>query len=341
MVLRRPARGACDRERTFKSRVFFEQAPGAGSEAERYRRALIPWQILIRRSPADPAVQEALLAVPYAYSRLKGREQAIEHYRSAISHYEAERRHLQRVTQMIRETPLPNVPVSMGNAPLPTWDLPRAEDLMSLGAVFASNPFQSTLRALQTLRGFTRTLAPLYARLDSMASRLGSGPAPVSETTIGEDRHSDGRTVSAHAMSDSAQDAPKAETDPDRRITYFGVFDFLPPTEIPSDLPSRPVKPTPMPDIDTDRPLAPPPARRQSRDKEDEMPLQRHAQLRMRLDKLQAQSLATQDALEKALREMALVEVAQQQVRLDTYLAQARFSLARLLDPAVASHPGD
>ena len=35
-----------------------------------YERALVPWSILAQREVTDPAVQEALLAVPYAYGKL-------------------------------------------------------------------------------------------------------------------------------------------------------------------------------------------------------------------------------------------------------------------------------
>ncbi len=42
----------------------------ADASRDRFERALVPWTILSERAVTDPAVQEALLAVPYAYARL-------------------------------------------------------------------------------------------------------------------------------------------------------------------------------------------------------------------------------------------------------------------------------
>ena len=44
---------------------------GPRSRPDGYERALVPWSILAERDPTDVAVQEALLAVPYAYSKLE------------------------------------------------------------------------------------------------------------------------------------------------------------------------------------------------------------------------------------------------------------------------------
>lgn len=345
LILRRPPREACDRERTFKTRVFFEQAPGADAEAERLRRALVPWQTLIARIPADPAVQEAMLAVPYAYTRLKGREQAVEHYRSAITQYEAERRQLQQIAHLIRETSLPPVPRQDNEERLPAWALPRPQDSLYLGPLFASHPFQAGLGDLRKLRELTRALTTLDTRLTRLAPPLDGGHTQAFEA--GEARSPldtpGGETADRQEppAEDELPDPPGAS----RRITYFGVFDFLPPEEIPTGAAAAgagadttPVDAEGRADgavPDAAMPRNPEPRARGGRSAEQ------HQQLRMRLDRLQAQVQTAQDAQENQLREMALTELAQQQARLDTYLAQARFSLARLLDPTVASQTGD
>jgi hypothetical protein len=43
----------------------------ADANRGQYERALVPWSILAQREVTDPAVQEALLAEPYAYGKLK------------------------------------------------------------------------------------------------------------------------------------------------------------------------------------------------------------------------------------------------------------------------------
>lgn len=73
-------------------RLFDFEAGGAG--AERLRRALVPWQVLVRRGSHEPAVQEALLAVGYAQARLKRYAEAELAYRQAIQQYESELKRL-------------------------------------------------------------------------------------------------------------------------------------------------------------------------------------------------------------------------------------------------------
>jgi len=66
---------------------------GAGwADAERgdYRAALSPWLELSQRAVLDPAVQESLLAVPYAFSQLGANRQAADHYLAAIDTFNAE-----------------------------------------------------------------------------------------------------------------------------------------------------------------------------------------------------------------------------------------------------------
>src|SRR5437867_10359239 len=46
------------------------RAGWAEASAQKYDRALVPWNILVEREPTDAAVQEAMLAVPHAYASL-------------------------------------------------------------------------------------------------------------------------------------------------------------------------------------------------------------------------------------------------------------------------------
>jgi hypothetical protein len=56
----------------------------ANAEAEQYGLALVPWSELGKRDVMDPAVQEALLAMPYAMTRLSLHGRAVQHYKDAI-----------------------------------------------------------------------------------------------------------------------------------------------------------------------------------------------------------------------------------------------------------------
>ncbi len=62
------------------------------SDAERgdYRAALSPWLELRQRNILDPAVQESLLAVPYAFGQLGANRQAADYYLDAIDAFNTE-----------------------------------------------------------------------------------------------------------------------------------------------------------------------------------------------------------------------------------------------------------
>ncbi len=59
----------------------------AATEAQQYALALAPWQTLVKRSPVSPSVQEALLAIPYAYEKVGATGQALEAFKAAESNY--------------------------------------------------------------------------------------------------------------------------------------------------------------------------------------------------------------------------------------------------------------
>ncbi len=56
----------------------------ADTDAEEFGRALVPWTELGKRNATDPAVQEALLALPYTLTRMKLHGRAVTQYNSAI-----------------------------------------------------------------------------------------------------------------------------------------------------------------------------------------------------------------------------------------------------------------
>jgi hypothetical protein len=62
----------------------------AAAELGDYRLALTPWQTLSQGSLTDPSVQEARLALPYAYENLEAKGQALNAYLDAESAFEAE-----------------------------------------------------------------------------------------------------------------------------------------------------------------------------------------------------------------------------------------------------------
>lgn len=74
----------------------------ADAEADAFDRALLPWQELGSRDTADPAVQEALLAIPYAMTRLQLHGLAVQQYNAAIHALQAEQALLDNSIEAIR-----------------------------------------------------------------------------------------------------------------------------------------------------------------------------------------------------------------------------------------------
>jgi hypothetical protein len=71
----------------------------ADAEDDAFSRALIPWLELSSRDSTDPAVQESLLAIPYAMTKMDLHGRAVQHYNDGIKLLIDER---QKLVQSIR-----------------------------------------------------------------------------------------------------------------------------------------------------------------------------------------------------------------------------------------------
>ncbi|MBT8116470.1 MAG: hypothetical protein KJO66_01450 [Gammaproteobacteria bacterium] len=74
----------------------------ADAEDELFGRALVPWLELSKRDTTDPAVQEALLAVPYAMTKMNLQGRAVKHYNDAIGTLYSEQDYLDESIAAIR-----------------------------------------------------------------------------------------------------------------------------------------------------------------------------------------------------------------------------------------------
>ncbi len=68
----------------------------ADAELDSYQRALVPWMELRGRDLLDPAVQESMLAIPYALAQLDSISQAADHYLNAIEAFYEESNRIDR-----------------------------------------------------------------------------------------------------------------------------------------------------------------------------------------------------------------------------------------------------
>jgi tetratricopeptide (TPR) repeat protein len=136
------------------------------AEAEDYRAALAPWLALRERSLLDSAVQESLLAVPYAFAQLGADKQAADHYVDAIEAFGSEIVRLTGSIESIENGEL--ITRLLGEREDVTneasgwyWRLERIPDSVEsryLYELLASNRFQEGLKNYRDLLQLNRNL---------------------------------------------------------------------------------------------------------------------------------------------------------------------------------------
>jgi hypothetical protein len=117
----------------------------------RYDRALVPWTILAKRNPADKAVQEALLGVPYAYGNLNIHGKAALLYGHALDVFDKELTKLDGSIRSIREGKFLKALVREELKQDKNWvinlrELPESPETHYLVELLASNDFQASLQ---------------------------------------------------------------------------------------------------------------------------------------------------------------------------------------------------
>ncbi|WP_105103449.1 tetratricopeptide repeat protein [Microbulbifer pacificus] len=154
-----------ERARTYFDRVqlsgpFSNQALlGAGwveANAGRFDRALVPWQLLTQRQSTNAAVQEAMLAVPYAYGKLDVHSTAAVNYGQALDLFGDQVDVLTQSIRSIREGKLLEALRRKEASQVKNWvvelrKLPGAPETHYLLDLMASNDYQEFLRNYQDL----------------------------------------------------------------------------------------------------------------------------------------------------------------------------------------------
>jgi hypothetical protein len=128
-----------------------------------FKRALVPWLTLRRRSLLDSAVQESFLTVPYAYNQLSASGQAAENYSSAIDSFDAEIKRIDDSIEEIRSGNLLDRLLNDDKKDTLTWywqltTLPDAPESRYLYQLLASNEFQEGLKNYRELNYMSRNL---------------------------------------------------------------------------------------------------------------------------------------------------------------------------------------
>ena len=137
----------------------------ADASRNRFPRALVPWSLLVNRATTDASVQEAMLAVPYAYGKLNMYSKAALMYGSALEKFNAEVDKLDASIKSIREGHFLRALVREELKQDANWvvrlrKLPQTPETYYLLELMASNDFQESLKNyfdLEALRKKLRT----------------------------------------------------------------------------------------------------------------------------------------------------------------------------------------
>ncbi|MDX2479502.1 MAG: hypothetical protein QNK24_04090 [Desulfuromusa sp.] len=144
----------------------------ADVSVERFERALVPWSLLLEREVTDLAVQEALLAVPYAYGKLGVYSKAALLYGSALQSFGEEIDKLGASIKSIREGEFLRALVREELKQDANWvvklrELPEAPETFYLLELMASHDFQESLKNYLDLEQLRRRLERWSGDLDA------------------------------------------------------------------------------------------------------------------------------------------------------------------------------
>jgi len=137
-----------------------------------YRAALTPWLELQGRDLLDSAVQESLLAVPFAFGNLGANGSAAEYYQSALRAYEEERVRLRDAIDQVQTGELIPALLASDDENIARWywqleELPASAGAKYIYHLVANHEFQEGLRNY-------RDLMVLYRDLNTWKQKLGA-----------------------------------------------------------------------------------------------------------------------------------------------------------------------
>ncbi|MGB7934413.1 MAG: tetratricopeptide repeat protein [Gammaproteobacteria bacterium] len=223
----------------------------ADAEAGDYARALVPWTELGKRAPTDPAVQESLLAVPYAMNRMNLHGRAVQHYDTAITVFQRERERLDESIGAIDNgellAALRNRDKGAGRRVQLPGSVSETPALRYLPELLATNKFQEGIRNyrdLVTLEGNLDAWATSISAYDEMLAARKARYA-LHEPDAARALHSETLEALAQRESDLAETVRRIESGDDpvglasadetrqwNRLTEIGAsINRLPPSD--------------------------------------------------------------------------------------------------------------
>ncbi|WP_052107880.1 tetratricopeptide repeat protein [Aerolutibacter daejeonensis] len=144
----------------------------ADAQAGNYERALVPWKLLAERDATDSAVQEAKLALPYAYGKLNLHGRAAVLYDEALTTFNAQLQALDASTRSVQDGHFLKALVREEIRQDALWvvklrDLPDAPETFYLTNLMASHDFQTALQNYLDLEDLRRKLESWQSSFDA------------------------------------------------------------------------------------------------------------------------------------------------------------------------------
>lgn len=148
----------------------------AAADDNNHRLALRPWQELSKRSLTFPSVQEALIAVPYAYEKLRLPSQALVEYQNAEQKFQNEIDRIRVVMDEMADVDLLTA-LDIKDTDNKNWFLLNEKNgvrphIIYLAELFSLNYFQGSVQELRDLLHMSERLNDWKDRLDAYSFML-------------------------------------------------------------------------------------------------------------------------------------------------------------------------
>jgi hypothetical protein len=149
----------------------------ADAETADYTSALVPWMELRGRDLLDSAVQESMLAIPYAMARLDSIGQAADHYEAAIETFHQETGRIDQAIERIEQGAVIDRLLAEGDNEATGWYwkldvLPQEVESRYLYHLLATHKFQEGLKNYRDLYYLSRNLAQWRESIDVFRGML-------------------------------------------------------------------------------------------------------------------------------------------------------------------------
>jgi hypothetical protein len=293
----------------------------------KHKQSLVPWMELQKRTDIDVAVQESLLAVPYALSELEAYKQALQHYENAIAVYNAEIERLRQTVEGLRTGERLASVVAQSQPTLterisPEQILPDTPENRYLIQLFASNDFHEALKNYRHLQTLARHLDCWSAALagsneQDLARAIATveqelGKAPGNATLADDQEHCGRLNDSQHWQFSRGYKPSLWQTNATSRAPASAIAAAGSRISASQNTPQR-------------------------EDESREAAATRLSELRARVFQLKTEVARAVGAHEQYLQDRAAQELERQNQRLRAYVTQARFGIAHVYDRA-SSH---